>query len=132
MSRATFSARGRLSGSISYSETQVTSSYTGSSASSIGSELIGRETCARCTACSAIRTASSVSATPAANPQVPSWITRTARPRSSSSLALSSTPSRSEMDSDRIRSSRNSANVAPRSLTLQRGGGQFVAGQGEE
>jgi hypothetical protein len=71
---------------------------------------MGRETCARLIASSAIRTASSVvSATPAAKPQVPSWMTRTAMPRSSSSLALSSTPSRSEMDSDRIRSSRNSA-----------------------
>ena len=91
------SARGTSSGFTSYDETQVTSLWTGSGASSTGRRVIFAATWATVTAVSATVTASdSVSATPEAKPQAPSRITRTAKPRSSLSCAPSSAPSRTE------------------------------------
>ena len=82
---------------MSYAETQVTSSWTGSGASRIFRVVIREATIATCTASSAMRIASSLlSTTPEAKPQAPWWITRTAKPRSSWSLASWSTPSRTD------------------------------------
>ena len=86
------------------------------------------------TACSATRTAASaVSSTPAAKPQVPSWTTRTAKPRSSSSFALSSRPSRRREDSDadplQPEVGVRRAEVAG---TRERRVGEFMTGEGEE
>ena len=64
-------------------------------ASTTGALVISADTRATATAVSATRTASSgVSTTPDAKPQDPPWMTRTAKPRSSWSLAPWSTPSR--------------------------------------
>ena len=66
---------GTSSGLTTYGDTQVTSSYTGSSASSTGVVVISAATWATATAVSASRTASSsVSTTPEAKPQAPPWI----------------------------------------------------------
>ena len=65
----------RRTGSTSYAETQVTSSWTGSGASSTGGVVISAATRATATAVSATRTASSaVSTTPEAKPHAPPWI----------------------------------------------------------
>ena len=88
--------RGTSNGSTSYDETQVTSSYTGSGASSTrrGGHRGRRPARPRppsrrpATASSAVRT------TPEAKPQAPSWTTRTAKPRSSASLRPLEPPSR--------------------------------------
>ena len=95
MSSAAFSAIGTSNGLTSYDETQVTSAYTGSGAISTGVLVISAATSATAIAVSATRRASSVvSTTPEAKPQEPRWITRTAKPTSSASSAVWSTPSR--------------------------------------
>ncbi len=77
----------------------MTSSCTGSGASTTGSAVMLAATSATPTAVSATRRASSgVSTTPEAKPQDPRCTTRTAKPRSSLSLASWSTPSRTASD----------------------------------
>src|SRR3954471_14309047 len=94
----------------------MASGYTGSGASSTRSVLIAADTRATATASSASRTASAaVRTTPAANPQVPSWITRTESPRSSPSIEASGRASRRLIVCVRIRSTRMSACSQPRS-----------------
>ena len=89
MSRAAFSGSGTSNGFTSYDETQVDVVV-----HRLGGELdrvrwsSAAATWATATAASATRTASSgVSTTPEAKPHAPPWITRTAKPRSSVSLA---------------------------------------------
>ena len=95
---------------MSYDETQVTSSWTGSGAIRIRRVVIREATIATWTASSAIRIASSlVSTTPEAKPHAPWWITRTAKPSSSWSLASCSAASRTARLWERIRSNRKSA-----------------------
>src|SRR5204862_181368 len=87
------------------------------------SELIARLTSATCTAWSATRTAASgVRSTPAANPQVPSCTTRTAKPTSSPSRVVSSRPSRNASACSRTRSNRTSACATPSCRALRRRG----------
>ena len=121
MSSAAFSAIGTSNGFTSYDETQVTSAYTGSGAISTGVLVISAATSATATAVSATRRASSVvSTTPEANPHEPRWITRTAKPTSSASSAVWSTPSRTARCWCRIRSKRKSAWLAPSSWARPR------------
>ncbi len=78
--------------------------------------LSTRLTRAVATACSASRAAASgVRAMPAAKPHAPSWITRTASPRSSLSVDESTRASRSASAATRMRSRRKSACSAPSS-----------------
>ena len=81
-------AVGTSSGLTSYAETQVTSSWTGSGASSTGRAWSSprRPRRPRRRVSATRRASSSVSTTPEAKPQAPPWITRTAKPRSSASL----------------------------------------------
>ncbi len=90
------SAVGTSNGLTSYDETQVTSSWTGSGASSTGALVIGGRDPRHLDRSlgDADGLDSGVSTTPEANPQAPWWMTRTAKPRSSVSLAPCSTPSR--------------------------------------
>src|SRR3954470_4049040 len=115
VSRTVLSGSGTSQGSSPRSDTPAPS-WVGSGASSTRSVLIDADTCATATASSARRTASAaVRTTPAAKPQVPSWTTRTDRPRSSPSVSDSRRASRRLIVCVRMRSTRMSACSQPRS-----------------